>query len=102
MIVILCDSWQDAMDAYNCFLDFLEQNEPDHIDHCDSYGYYIQTDDDIRYIFTDYRWESTFEKIMGVEFVNSDQFFDGIYDFYFRQYQEEPCEWKNYIQDYCY
>lgn len=92
MIVVLCDSFQDAISSFYTFLHFLEYHEPWHIAREDHYGYFIETDDDIRYVFTDYRFFDVFKKTMGVEFVEQDEFFYGIYDFYFSKYDYDEDE----------
>lgn len=89
MIVILCESFQAAINAFYTFLNFLEYHEPWHIVNANHYGYFIETDDDLRYTFTDYRYYDVFKQTLGVEFMEKDEFFEGIYDFYFAPYDDE-------------
>lgn len=82
MIVILCNSWQDAKDAYDCFIDFLERC----VSYCIRKTYNssccIETDDDLRYIFVDHRFKNLFYKIDKPDTLDVVEFFEGIEDFY--------------------
>lgn len=75
MIVILCNSFEEAMDAYDMFLSFLEEFEPFSIRKTYRVCYCVETDDDLRYIFTDYRMEKIFD---SPDKIDVDRFFEGI------------------------
>lgn len=80
MIVILCPSFYDAMDAYDIFVSFLEHAEPFSIRRTYDSCYCVETDDDLRYIFTDYRLRNVFRT---PDTIDVDEFFEHINDFYF-------------------
>lgn len=78
MIVILCKSYFDAIEDFRYYLSILMQNATEWIiqriwynENC------VETDDDLRYIFVDYRYRPLFEK-MGADFITSDEFFEDI------------------------
>lgn len=84
MIVILCNSFQDVQDSFDIFMNFLESYEPFSIQKVFEYSYCVETDDDLRYIFVDYRFKnlaSTFDDV--IDYVDSDKFFEGIDEYYF-------------------
>lgn len=86
MIVILCNSFEDAQNGFARFLHFLKMFEPASISRVFSYSYCVETEDDLRYIFVDYRFKNlalTFDE--GIDYVEMDEFFEGIDDFYFKE-----------------
>ena len=82
MIVILCKSWKAACEAYRLFLDFLEDNEPWSIRGVDKHGNCVETDDDLRYVFVDYRMEHVFDDLRP-DVIDLLDFFEGINELYF-------------------
>lgn len=83
MIVILCNSFEDAKDAYDCFVTFLENYEPFSIKRTFNASYCVETDDDLRYIFVDYRFEKLFQQFDTPDYVDMEEFFEGIDEYYF-------------------
>lgn len=81
IIVILCDSFQDAEDAYDMFMDFLEATEPWTITKEDQYGLMVDTDSDLRYIFTEAKYLFMFDTDND-EILSIDEFFEGLPYFY--------------------
>lgn len=82
MIVILCDSFEDARNCFAAFMDFLETFEALSISKVFEYSYCVETDDDLRYIFVDYRFKPLFREI-SLDYIDSDEFFEGIDIYYF-------------------
>lgn len=58
MIVVLCESFQHATDTFLYFLGMLEDWTIKQVFLCSNC---VETDDDLRYIFIDERYESLFE-----------------------------------------
>lgn len=83
MIVILCNSFEDAQDAYEDFIAFLELYEPLAIKKRFDPAYCVETDDDLRYIFVDYRFEKLFLNFDTPDYVDAEEFFEGIDEYYF-------------------
>lgn len=58
MVIVLCDSFQDAEDGYDCYVSFLENYDPwmiaETYDACNC----VLTTEDIYYIFVDARVQS--------------------------------------------
>lgn len=82
MIVILCETFQAAIDAFEEYLSFLYDNDPWCIkkifEHCNC----VETDEDLRYIFIDQRFKSIFEG-MRPDIIFESDFFDGIHEYYY-------------------
>ena len=81
MIVILCDSYNDARMAFLTFLDFIQENGiiiNEVYRHC----LCVETDDDLRYIFVDYRMEDQFKK-MNPDIIWIGTFFEEIYQYFY-------------------
>lgn len=83
MMVILCNSFQEVQDSYDIFVTYLEMNEPGSIKETYDASYCVDTDDKLRYIFIDYRFEQLFLKMDNVDILYMDEFFDGLYDYYY-------------------
>ena len=88
MIVILCDSFDDAKEAFEIFLEYLnwecyviKQN----FEAC----YCVETDDDLRYIFIDYRMRNIF-KDMTPDFLDVEEFFENLPNYY------DSCGFRGY------
>lgn len=81
MIVVLCNSFWDVKDAYDCFVTFLEENEPWSIVETYDAAYCVETDDDLRFIFVDYRMQNLF-KDMTPDYIDMVEFFEGLEDYY--------------------
>lgn len=75
MIVVLCDSFNDAKMAFYIFLDFLQESEPQEIRNIFVHSYCVETNYDLRYIFVDYRFKPIFED-MKPDFIGVDEFFE--------------------------
>lgn len=71
MIVVLCDSFEQAVDAYECFVGYLEANMPWCILNIWNASQCVETDENLRYIFVDRRFGGLFWKtrpdIIGVQ-----------------------------------
>lgn len=81
MIVILCDSFTDAQEAYDIFVNYLEEMIPFCIRRTYKHCCCVETDDDLRYIFIDHRFVKIFRSITP-DILDIDEFFDGIPGFY--------------------
>ncbi len=79
MMIVYCNSFQDAQDAFSIFMDYLETYEPFSITNVFEYSYCVETDYDFRYIFVDYRMVGIFSDL-GMETVEIfvDEFIDSI------------------------
>lgn len=67
MIVILCNSFDEAKDGFVRFMDFLEAYEPLNISKVFEYSYCVETDDNLRYIFVDQTkliWKNSLKDLM--------------------------------------
>lgn len=82
LIIILCRSYKKACKAFQLFLEFLEDNEPWSIKNVLKNVNMVETDDDLRYIFIDYRFVNVF-KNMTPDFIDAQDFFEGINDLYY-------------------
>ena len=86
MVVILCDSFYDAEDAYRSYVDFLELYDPWLIAKTYDVCNCILTTEDIYYIFVDARVQTiskwSFDPSRN-DFVDEGTFFDNLY----KQYQ---------------
>lgn len=81
MIVILCDSYQDAKDGYDIFMDYLEHHEPWEIKEVYNSCQCVETWDDLRYIFVYYRCADAFLK-MKPDIMSLEEFFESLPGFY--------------------
>lgn len=75
MIVVLCSSFEEAQFAYDIFVEFLEENYPWNIKQLYDAAYCVETDDDLKYVFVDYRFEHLFNKS---DVMDMGEFFEGI------------------------
>lgn len=66
-------------------MDFLETYEPLSITKVFEYSYCVETYDDLRYIFVDYRFKPLFDSFDKPDEIEVEEFFDGIDDYYFRR-----------------
>lgn len=85
MIVILCDSFQDAHDAYDTFVGFLEDNEPWSIRQTFDHSLCVEMEDDLRYIFIDHRMKKAYKNLQP-DYINVERFFEGINEFYYHDW----------------
>lgn len=76
-MVILCETFLDVQDAFAIVMDFLETHHPCLIEDASEYGYYIDTVEGIRYIFTTYHFENMFNE-MGYDTIFVDEFIYGL------------------------
>lgn len=81
MIVILCNSFQEAISAFKTFVDFLENTEPWDVKEIDDYTNSVLCDDDLRYIFIDYRFLHAFNS-MKPDVIDSDLFLEDLYAYW--------------------
>lgn len=79
MIVVLCDSFENAKEAFEIFLDYLYW-ECYPIKQKFETCYCVETDEDLRYIFIDYRMRNIF-KSMTPDFLDVEEFFEGFQDY---------------------
>lgn len=84
MMVILCNSFDDAKDKFAIFMDYLETFESEIISNVFEYSYCVEIDDRMRYIFVDYRFENLFVNMENenIDILSSDEFFDSLYEYY--------------------
>lgn len=75
MIVVLCNSFEEAQFSYDIFVEFLYENHPWNIKHCYDAAYCVEADDDLKYVFVDYRFEHLFDRS---DVIDVDEFFEGI------------------------
>lgn len=78
MIVVLCDSFKDAQDAYDIYVSVLEECEPYSIKQTYNAAYCVETDDDLRYIFIDRRLKMLFRKFDRPDEIDVTDFFDNV------------------------
>lgn len=85
MMVILCNSFQEVQDSYDIFISYLEENEPGSIRETYDSSYCVELEDDMRYIFIDYRFKQLFLKMdnIDIDTLDVDSFFDGLWDYYY-------------------
>lgn len=81
MIVILCDSFQDAQDSFDIFVQFLEEIEPFSIREVFEQCLCVDTDDDLRYVFIDYHLVNEFNK-MTPDILDANEFFEDLEEYY--------------------
>lgn len=82
MIIILCDSYQDAKDAYDIFMDYLEHYEPWEIRVIYKNCLCVETWDDLRYLFIYYRCLELLSPEDKDDVLYVDHFFEGLPGFY--------------------
>ena len=83
MIIILCDNWVDASDAFDLFCAFLERYEPFMVTESDRYSLRVISDDDLIYIFVDYRFKEVFkEDYDSADIIEVNEFFEDMYSHY--------------------
>lgn len=75
MIAILCPSFYDAIRDFWYFLSMLQQECVWCVKKVYESEYCVETDDDLRYIFVDYRMEDVFKK-MNADIIDSETFFE--------------------------
>lgn len=61
MILVLCDSLLEAMDSFDMFVGYLEENEPWSIKEVWVNEFCVETDENLRYIFINRRFQSFYE-----------------------------------------
>ena len=76
MIVVLCPSFAEAIDGFYMFLKILQDIEPWRIQYVYDASYCVETDDDLRYIFTDYKLASLYQNMLHADLIYSDAFFE--------------------------
>lgn len=83
MILVLCNSFEEAQDGYDVFVQFLEENEPWSIRNAWNCSYCVETDDDLRYIFIDRRMKNIFYAFDRPDEIDLDVFLRDTEEFYF-------------------
>lgn len=91
MVVVLCDDYRDAEQAFRAWIAFLQTPPVDEISNIDKYSLRVETSDGLVYVFIDYRFKNVFNK-KPVIFETVREFFN-VYDIedpdlYRRTYRE--------------
>lgn len=80
-IVVLCDSYDESVDAYETFLRYVQLTEPGYITEYNKPSLSIRTDNFFTYIFIHYRLADIFSMIADVIMYKEDFFLlEGIED----------------------
>lgn len=91
MVIVLCDDYRDAEQAFRAWVTFLQTPPSDEISKVDRYSLRVETSDGQAYAFIDYRFKNVFSK-KKVTFETISDFFDltGVEDpdSYRRAYRE--------------
>ena len=75
MVVVLCENYRDAEEAFRAWLGFLLTPPSDEISNVDKYSLRVETSDGQCYIFIDYRFKNVFsEKTNMIQTI--DEFLD--------------------------
>lgn len=77
MIVILCDTFYDACDAFLVFWEYAEFGLGENITNVWESENCLETDDNLRYIFVDHRYQDVFQK-MTPDVIEVEEFFEGL------------------------
>lgn len=77
MIVVLCDDFQQANDAFDVFVQWLQDEHPWNIKNVNIHALRVETDDDLIYTFIDCRYARSLEKYWQ-DMIDVDLFFEGI------------------------
>lgn len=79
MIVILCNSFEEAQNDFQFFLNYLNYCDPYSVSRVFRHSYCVETDGNLRYIFVDYRFKNlAWEFDDEIDYIGSDEFFDDI------------------------
>ena len=81
MVVVLCDSYRAASDAFSVFMRILSYYDPWTIRVVNEAALYVETDEDLRYIFCDYRMSKLFED-STLDILEESEFFEGLEECY--------------------
>lgn len=81
MIVVLCESFQEAKESFQYFLEYLNGYDSFLIKSVNRYANWIETIEDLKYVFIDYRFAKCYRDV-GVDFIGHDCFFEDA-DFYY-------------------
>lgn len=73
IIVVLCDSFQDAKDGYDICVSWFEENEPFALKATYDSCWCFETDDDYRFIFVYYKMKSIFDTFKCVDFISLEE-----------------------------
>ena len=63
MVVVLCDSFQDAQQIFASWIDLVRKAEEVEFRIADQYSLRAETNDGLHYIFVDYHFEKVFESL---------------------------------------
>ena len=81
MILILCNSFQEAREDYALFKDYLYFSAKEDIREVYNAGLCIETDDDLRYMFVDRRYYDQLRKLRA-DTIDELKFMAEIYEFF--------------------
>lgn len=82
MIVILCETFYEAQEAFYHFLSYIAEYGSAQIKHKWEYCNCVETDEDLRYIFVDQRYGDKFSR-MDPDIVGEKCFFKLLDDYIF-------------------
>lgn len=78
MVVILCDTWEEAQDAFDVFWTYVNDKEPWTIWRVYAPCLCLELDCNIRYLFTITKMVTFFEKFT-LDIVDESSFFEALY-----------------------
>ena len=81
MIAILCDSYDRAKELFEMFMNILRFEGLGTIARTWPHCLCVETDSDLRYIFTDYHYEGVFENLKA-DIMDEDDFLFGLDELY--------------------
>lgn len=76
MVVVLCEDYRDAEEAFRAWIAFLQTPPSDEIAGIDRYSLRVETSDGLCFLFTDYRFKKVFAKKPDVIFESISDFLD--------------------------
>lgn len=94
MIIIMCDSYEQAEKLFSLFLDFLDQNEPQFIKKIFFASPCVEMEDGLKYLFIDWHYREWFEGFC-YDFIDADEFFYGVDKYYGDEIGKFLSEWEN-------
>lgn len=81
MVIIACDNYEEAENAFMFFHDILVLNAIIFIKEIFAYSLCIEMEDDLRYIFIDYHYIPVFQD-MKPDVIDVEKFFEDIESYY--------------------
>lgn len=79
MIIILCETFWDAKDAFDLFMEYLNYYAPLEIQRVFEDAFSVETDNDLRYIFIDKRYLKFYEHVKP-DVLTVEEFFEYLED----------------------